>query len=38
MAQELMKAWVYDNTRKDSDGVYLYLREVPVPEPPIWIA
>jgi len=27
-----MKAWVYDNTQKDSDGVYIHRREVPVPE------
>lgn len=29
-----MKAWVYQTKAKDADGVYIYLREVPVPKPP----
>ena len=29
-----MKAWVYDNKEKDPEGVYIYLRDVPVPQPP----
>ncbi|MBN1917834.1 MAG: alcohol dehydrogenase catalytic domain-containing protein [Verrucomicrobia bacterium] len=33
MARETMNAWVYDNTGKDPDGVYIYRREVPMPRP-----
>ena len=28
-----MKAWVYEKKNKDPEGVYIYQREVPVPEP-----
>lgn len=28
-----MKAWVYEKKKKDPEGVYIYEREVPVPEP-----
>jgi threonine dehydrogenase-like Zn-dependent dehydrogenase len=34
MAQESMKAWVYEKREKDADGVYVYLHDVPMPRPP----